>query len=589
MKRKKLFIAGGVILILIILTIGYVKTGNGVENDEIFEVVRQDVTEVVSEVGKVVPVKEMNLAFPLTGKIVQILVSEGQTVKSGELLAKLDMSKVQADLTSAQAAVQESQARLDKINAGASKEDVKVSKTAVSNAEKTLEKVKSAQTSDILFAESSVKAAEITLANAQGDLADQAKDNEEDLKQSYEDALDTIKSAITKADTALKRVDYTREKYFENNTTEDIYIKNSEQSLDNKYDDIKPRADALDVFKTAKTEEMLLELSNFLGDLQDLLEYIREQLEVKPNINPTTTETVYIDTERTNIDTAKTAITTAVQAISSAKLTAEAALNTDESAVSAAQAALDKANANLVSVKSTWESKVSDAGGLLDIAEAELALKTSKAREEDISLYEAQVKQAMASLELIQQTLKDSMLIAPVDGFITDIKAEVGEVATVAGPVLSMMGSDQYQIESYISELDIADLKIGDPTEITFDAFGSDQMFKGEIITVNPYETVIDGDIFYKVTVKFKTFDKKIRPGMTADIAVIMDSKKDVLVVPSRYIGEEGKEKYVKVMTGGSGDKIESERVKITTGLEGVDMTEIVSGLTEGQKIVSYY
>lgn len=590
MKRKKLFIAGGVILALIILAAGYTKMGNKSDGEETFKVEKQNLTEIISEVGKVVPVKKIELAFPVTGTISQILVKEGDKVAKGAVLARLNTQKTQADLESAQAKITEAQARLDKLNAGAGMEDVKVSETAVKNAENTLEKIKLAAQNNKTLAEAGVKSSQTALTNAENDLADQQKENEEDLKQAYEDALDTLKSSNTKADTALKTIDYIQEKYFNSQQPIDSKITDSEKIADDKFAVLAPIVAAAKISDFESVDTALSEMLSFLNNLADTLKVVRDEIETRIDVSPTVTDNGYVDTDRTNINTAITNTTGAIQTITSAELDNETSERSDQAALDTAKIALSEAEASLSAVQAEWDSKVSDAEGALKLAKDQLALKKAPARTEDIAIYEAQLKQAVAYVGFIQQTLNDSILQAPSDGFVTEINSEAGELASLTKTVVSMIAKEQYQIESYISELDIAFVAVSDPVEISFDAFGSDKIFKGHVVKIDPYETLIDGDVYYKVVIGFDEYDGAIRLGMTADIKIKTAEKENVLVAPSRFVGEEGGKKYVKIPLKNARDGEDPfTKIEITTGLKGEEMTEILSGLTEGQEIIPYY
>lgn len=577
------------IFILIILGIwGYSSLGENGEDYDMFKVREQDLTEIVSEIGKVVPVKEIDLTFPLTGTISKILVQEGETVSQGDVIARLDTAKLKADLANAQAAIQEAQARLDKIYTGATPEDIQISQTTVTNAENYLEKVRVTKNSEITKANSSLSTAEVQLNSAEVALSNQIKENEEDLKQAYEDALDTLLDSNTKGDTALKQIDYIQETHFDGQSYDDQKVRTEEALVDEKYDLLQPYIDAAVISDYTTIDAALEKMDEFLQKASEVLEYLRDRMEHSAGVNPTVTQKGYIDTERSNISTATANTTSAIQAISSADLDTEVDLNTAQTNYDEALNALTAAQANLAAVTSTWEGNVSAAEGDLRIAKDQLNFKIAPPRAEDLALYRAQVNQAIAYADLIQQNLYDADLRAPSKGLITHIYAETGELATINIPILSMITVDQYQIESFISELDIANVKLGNKAEVEFDAFGAGRIFQGTIIGINPFETLIDGDIYYKVTIGLDTYDESILSGMTVDIEIKTADKEGVLVVPSRYIGEEGNKKFVKVLYGDP-EKDEYQRVEVQTGLKGLDMTEILSGLKEGQKIIPYY
>ncbi len=588
---KKYWALLGIALVAIVAGWWYLGT-NGEENGrEIFEVQRQDLTEIIAEVGKVVPVKEISLTFPLTGQIAQIHVSEGQTVAKGDLLAELDSAKTNADLANAQASVQEAQARLDKIYSGASSYEVQVAQTAVTNAENNLRTIELAAKSSVAQAEANVSSAEVMLESAEKYLLDQESKTNDDLTNSYEDGLDTLNSSLTKIDTAIKRIDYTRDKYFDTNSNSyDIKVKSREQIIDNEYEHLIPIVEAAILSDEATITLALDEMIDLLYNLSDVLAYIREAQEDKVGIHITEEDKSLIDVERSNIDIAISNVTAAIQAISSKKLNNDIALNNAQSSLNEAEAALEEAKAALPSVSYDWDSKIAQSKGELQLARDRLSLEKAPARSEDIALYKAQVSQAVAYVDLIKQNLLDTELKSPIAGLVTDIYTEVGELADLTSPVLAMIAEDNFQVESFISELDIAGVKLADPVEMEFDAFGKDRVFTGTILSINPYETIMDGDIFYKVTIDFDEYDANLRSGMTADIRIMTEDKDSILVVPSRYVGDDSGSKYVKIPIEGAAEGEESFKLQeITIGLKGINMIEVISGLDEGDKIIPYY
>jgi len=294
-----------------------------------------------------------------------------------------------------------------------------------------------------------------------------------------------------------------------------------------------------------------------------------------------------LDTERTSIATATTNTTTVIKAITTATFDAD---NDDITGdVEEAQANIDKAQASLASVEAEWNAKISQAEGELQLARDQLVQTRAPAREEDIDLYQAQLNQAIAYADLMQQILNDTKLITPLNGIITTIYTEIGELATISTPAMSMITVEQYKIEAFISELDVAQISLQDKVEVTFDAFDFDEIFEGEIVNIDPYETIDDGDIFYEITIELDEENENIRSGMTVNITIKTADKEDILVVPSRYIGEERGQKYVKLLVDDGEEGEEFVKIEVITGLKGKEMTEIVSGLEEGQEIIPYY
>lgn len=127
-SRKKIWIIAAAAIVIIIGIWGYFSSRSGGDRQDYFVVVRQNLAEIVTEVGKVTPVQEIDLTFALQGRIASINVKEGEQVARGAVLASLDTTKVKADFEKANAAVREAQARLDKLKAGATAAEKKFPK-----------------------------------------------------------------------------------------------------------------------------------------------------------------------------------------------------------------------------------------------------------------------------------------------------------------------------------------------------------------------------------------------------------------------------------------------------------------------------
>ena len=147
-----------------------------------------------------------------------------------------------------------------------------------------------------------------------------------------------------------------------------------------------------------------------------------------------------------------------------------------------------------------------------------------------------------------------------------------------------VLSSDNFQIEADVSELDINKIKQDDRVEVTFDAISEIDLFPGKVLAIDPAEKVIDGDIYYRIVLVLDEENEFIKSGMTADIDIITGFKSDVLLVPSRAIVRDGKEKKIRILN----EKEEVETNVITVGLEGVETTEILNGVNEGDKVITF-
>lgn len=277
-----------------------------------------------------------------------------------------------------------------------------------------------------------------------------------------------------------------------------------------------------------------------LKDVQGVLEKVSAMLDATPQ-TLTITQT-YLDTAKSTINTQRSNISNAI--------------------------------VSLTSIKATLED-----------AQTKLNLKKSGATKEEIELAQSQVKEAEASLNLIKEQIKKSYIIAPFDGIVGGTEnSKVGEYVVAGNAAVSILSTNNFQIEADITEIDIPKIKIGDPANITFDALGKDMIWQGYVVGIESSSKTIEGVVYYKVTIDFNEGQKleNIKSGMSANIDVITGKKQNILILSQRLIYEKDGQKFIKILKD---DKTIEER-EIKTALSGNGLVEIASGAQEGEKVL---
>ena len=239
----------------------------------------------------------------------------------------------------------------------------------------------------------------------------------------------------------------------------------------------------------------------------------------------------------------------------------QAALQTRDSAVAAAQAQVDSAQANLDQVK-------------------------AQARQSDIDGAKAQILSAQGQVASAQAAYDNTILRAPADGTITQVDVKVGEQANAMQEVMVLQDIGDLHAEADVSEANIASLQVDQSVDYTFDALGPDRHFSGTVQTINPASTVISGVVDYKVTASLPNIPD-IKPGMTANMTVLVAKKDNALSVPSSAVISQNGNQYVRVVDDPK--KQTYHQVQVQTGLQADGgLVEITSGLSEGQTIITY-
>lgn len=183
----------------------------------------------------------------------------------------------------------------------------------------------------------------------------------------------------------------------------------------------------------------------------------------------------------------------------------------------AAQAQLDK----LLAGPRAEEITVAEAGvaqAEAAVAEADLALQKAQA---SVNQAEAGVSQAQTAVASAQDALERMTLTAPFEGVVADITVAVGEVAASGVPVVTFGDFSQWQVKTTdLTELDVVDLKIGDPVEIQIDAVPGETL-NGTVTRIANTSQLTRGDVTYEVTIALDdTADLPLRWGMTVFVNV---------------------------------------------------------------------
>jgi len=228
---------------------------------------------------------------------------------------------------------------------------------------------------------------------------------------------------------------------------------------------------------------------------------------------------------------------------------------------------------------------LSSAQSAIDQRGAELAIKKSRARSSDIDLANANILSANGQVEAALSRYNDTVISAPADGTITSIDIKIGELAMAQKSAIILQDVSNIYIETNINEANIANLNIGMPIDITYDSFGGDKIFKGNITKIDPASTLVSGVVNYKITASTEQLGE-LRPGMTANMTINVKEKKGVIAIPSRSIITDDKgNRTLRVITNTKNKKWKS--VPVVTGIEGDGgLVEVTSGLSAGDEYV---
>ena len=203
------------------------------------------------------------------------------------------------------------------------------------------------------------------------------------------------------------------------------------------------------------------------------------------------------------------------------------------------------------------------------------------------------IRSSQLSLQSKQDAYNDTFLYAPFDGVIATLTAKVGEAS---GSSIGSLITQQKLATISLNEVDIAKIKLGQKVNLTFDAIDG-LSITGSVAEIDSIGTVSQGVVSYSVKISFDVNDDRVKPGMSVSATIITDSAQNVIVVPNSAIKTSNGVSYVQTFdkpltpavagAQGSPSLTPPNQTEVTLGLAGDTSTEIISGLKEGDIIVT--
>lgn len=294
------------------------------------------------------------------------------------------------------------------------------------------------------------------------------------------------------------------------------------------------------------------------------------------------TESALVSLETAN-RSAQLSLESAQRALESAQ-DVESAENTVESIKSSNRSSQNQAETSyeqsIDNQSTTYWNNLSS----LQSAQAQIAITA-----ENIKQAELVVEAAKIELESADESLKDYKLSAPYNGIVLASDFRIGEQAS--GSTMISLISDQFIIKVTVSENDISKISEGNEVLITLDAY-SDLGLKGNIIKIIPVTINDSGIISFEVLIEFEAEeDIDIYYGLSVNASIITHKAEDVLYAPIQSVYKEGGKSYVDLLTSFDVDpenvKEVIEKVEVKTGINDYLYIEVISGLKEGDIIVT--
>jgi len=280
-----------------------------------------------------------------------------------------------------------------------------------------------------------------------------------------------------------------------------------------------------------------------------------------------------------------------------------------ESAAASLQALFsdrDAARANLAEAERNYQRAQTNYNAkIIPLADLERTRSLLDGAQANVSSAERRIDQARANVTAARDTLSKTTMVAPMDGIVTALPVEEGEVAvigTMNNPGTKLLTiADMSVVEAVmeVDETDIPNVKVGQRANVTIDAYPN-KTFSGLVTEVGSSPIVRNGGlggstteaVNFEVKIQVENPPPDVRPGFSASADIITGTRTKVVAIPIQAL-------IIREKPGTAGGKPQDEEgvflfqngaakfAPVKTGLSGESSIEIVSGLRDGQQIIT--
>jgi len=530
------------------------------------KIARGNLATTVAATGQVVATRQSRLTLQGSGRLKDLPVKLGDEVKTGAVLAKLDTAPLELRLAQAKSALKRDQIKLDQLKAGPRTEEVAQAEAAVTSAQGKLSDLQAGSLpQEIAQAQAQAENSAAMVRQAQARLDALRTGATPDVMSAAQQQLTAAQAQVDKARADLAKLT-------QPNADEIAALKNNVDKTQAAlklaqaaYDKLGGRSDRAALPQALALQQATLDYNNAIAQLN-----LKQQ--------PRQTD---VEAAQAGIDAAQAQVAAAQARIDQLNTGANADdVRAAQASVEAAQATYQQALARVDTLKAGAKpGDLQAAQASLDAARQQLALKRSPTTAQDIALAEEQVNASQLIVQQAQMDLDNATLVAPYDGVVGAVSANVGEQVTNTSPILTLTDPKAVRVDATVDETDVGRLAVGKTAQVTFDGIPG-KTFAGKVIAIAPNAVVQQGLSTYTVSVGLDD-TTGVTPGLTANVGVVAAEKQNVVLVPNRAIKRFGRSPSVDVLTG---DKTDSRAIK--TGLVNDQYTEVTDGLAEGETVV---
>jgi len=442
----------------------------------------------VQESGTLEAPLSVDVKSNVEGEVVELAVKEGDVVKKGQLLLRIDDEQIREEMKQAEA----------NYNAAVAQRDSARQQTLVTTKNRDAELKQAAE---------AVAAAQAALESAKQATIQQIGQAETDISTAR-DSLERDRIALNQAEITLQQLEISENQLRAQLNSAKLTLENAKREL-------------------ARSREL----------------YEKKFLSKKALEDAQEAESV----AQANYENAQKNLEAQLKSIESQK----AAIEAQKRVLNSRQTTLTFQIANLETLKATRAAVERQAAANLESAKSRLAQiqETIAAEKRMAQLAEASAEAAVlrtqSALKTAKQRLGWTTLLAPKDGTVTNLDIEEGEIITSgrsafsSGPALMTIADlSQMIVKVNINEVDMGQIALGQRAEISVSAYPG-KKFEGRVRAIAPSGKTVENVVRFEVEVEVLGSPKELMPGMTADVDIFVVDRDNVLQVPIEAVQEE--------------------------------------------------
>ncbi len=529
-------------------------------------VTRGELIAGISATGRIEPRETAALVFNIReGRIAQVFVEEGASVKTGDPLVQLDAGQRTVEVAVAQATLAQAQADLQGLNDGATAEQVAAARAQVAAAQGALQQTQGSVTSsDIAAARAQLDEARARVATLTGKPNSDALARAEAAAVQAQATLDQQRSALSAAKEQARQNVETAANTLRNAQTDYAAARDNLSAVQDNSKDPLTGGKLTDAGERAyrdtynKAERAMADADAALTQARITYEDAKQK------------ETAGLPDAEAQLRSAQ------------ADLNALRTPNSDTSAAARAQLATAQANLDrLLGDQRAGALATQEAN--LAAAQANLNQLLADPKSSDFVRAQAQVAQAQANLDLAKLRLDETILRAPFDGIVARVDVTPGEDISQGTPV-TLIDISRFQVKVTVDEVDVTRIQAGQAVQVLIDALGKPALL-GSVKRIAPIAQTGSQVTSYEVVLEVEPGARPVKSGMTASATIVTDQRANALRAPSAAIRTENGASVVTVVTTGADGKQQTAIRTVQIGAAFGDQTEILSGLNEGELV----